>query len=55
MSLLKMSGSISMFKKYIKYISILEKFINIYKKKYINIQNNKYIDIQKVHQVHQYF
>ena len=31
---------------YIKYINILKKYINIYKKKYINIQN-KYIDINK--------
>ena len=53
MSLFKMSGSVSIFKKYIKYINIFKKYINIYKKKYINIQN-KYIDIQNVYQLHQY-
>ena len=47
MSLFKISGSISIFKKYIKYINIFNNYVNIYKK-YTNIQN-KYIDIQKVY------
>ena len=38
--------SISIFKKYMKYVNIFKKKINIYRKKYNNIQN-MYIGIQK--------